>query len=352
MESHKPAPLRANPARSPKPISLKELAKRLNLSPTSLSLVLSGSPAASSIPKATQDLIIAAARTYNYRPNFLARSLRAQRTFAVGVIMPELSEGYSALILSGVEDYLRERGFMHLTTSHRHDEALIESSLNSLRERGVEGIIAVDTPLRQTPAWLRTVSVSSHERIAGISSVILNHDTAAELALSHLREFGHRDIAVIQGQAFSSDSEARLNAILTKAAQLGIAIPARRIAQLEGRSPTPEPGYRAARELLNAGPFTALFSFNDISAIGAIRAFRDAGLRVPEDISVVGFDDVPSAAYQTPSLTTIRQPLREMGRIAAEILLKGIGSGPSDSPEFIQVEPELIVRESTAPLGR
>ena len=122
------------------------------------------------------------------------------------------------------------------------------------------------------------------------------------------------------------------------------------MSQLEGDSPSPETGYLAAKRLLERRtPFTALFTFNDISAIGAIRALREAGLGVPEDVSVIGFDDIPAAAYNYPALTTIKQPLREMGRLAADYLLKRISNGAqSDFPEEVMVEPELIVRQSTA----
>jgi DNA-binding LacI/PurR family transcriptional regulator len=120
--------------------------------------------------------------------------------------------------------------------------------------------------------------------------------------------------------------------------------------QLESESPTPQPGYEMASKLLQAGHrFTALFAFNDISALGAIRALREAGRRVPEDVSVIGFDDIQSAAYQNPGLTTIRQPLREMGMTAAETLLKRINAAKNaEYPKNIVVEPELIVRGSTA----
>jgi LacI family transcriptional regulator len=116
-------------------------------------------------------------------------------------------------------------------------------------------------------------------------------------------------------------------------------------------SPTPQPGYDVVCKLLRiAPPFTALFAFNDISALGAIRALREAGKRVPEDVSVIGFDDIQSAAFQNPGLTTIRQPLREMGMTAAETLVRRIGSPKkSEYPKSIVVEPELIVRGSTAP---
>ena len=119
--------------------------------------------------------------------------------------------------------------------------------------------------------------------------------------------------------------------------------------QLEGDSPSPDLGYEATRNLLASHrPFTALFAFNDISALGAIRALREAKLRVPEDVSVVGFDDIQSAAYQNPALTTVRQPLREMGRIAAETLLRRIRRPGADSRGGeIMVEPKLIVRQTT-----
>ena len=123
------------------------------------------------------------------------------------------------------------------------------------------------------------------------------------------------------------------------------------VAQLEGDSPSHEPGYFAAQRLMDSKtPFTALFAFNDVSAIGAIRAFREAGLRVPQDVSVVGFDDVQSAAFQNPGLTTVRQPLRTMGILAAEAILRQIAS-PAERPpsRHVVVDPELVVRESTCP---
>jgi LacI family transcriptional regulator len=344
------AAARPSHVKSLKPISLKELARHLSLSPTALSLVLNGSPAARSIPKSTQDLIFAAAKKFNYRPNLLARSLRVRRTFAVGVLMPELSEGYASLVLAGIEEFLSSAGYMYLAMSHHHREKKIVEDTSLLWERGVEGIIVVDTPLSLVPQWLQMISVFGHERIPGATNVILNHDTAAHLALRHLRELGHREIAVIKGQSFRSDSEVRFQSILSAAAKLGLSIPAPRVVQMEGESPSPEIGYRAARKLLKGGAsFTALFSFNDISAMGAMRAFQDAGFRVPLDVSVVGFDDVLGAAYHTPSLTTIRQPLRKMGMIAAETLIKRLGAETANSPEFIEVEPDLVVRESTGP---
>src|SRR6202051_3173641 len=152
----------------------------------------------------------------------------------------------------------------------------------------------------------------------------------------------------MKGQPFSSDSEYRWQAICQVAAELNIELRPELTVQIDIDDPTPQLGYPFAKQLLQRKvPFTALFAYNDISAIGAIRAFQESGLRVPQDISVVGFDDIPGAAFHYPSLTTIRQPLRRMGEIAVETLVARI-EGEKEWPREIAVQPEIVVRESTA----
>lgn len=349
-----PRPKLALPKRSlgaaPAPaISLKSLAQHLQLSPATVSLVINRSPAAKSIPQRTQERIRAAARELNYYPNFVARSLRAQRTFTIGVVVPEISEGYAALVMSGIEDHLLQEGYFYFVVSHRHRSDLIEEYPRILQQRAVEGLIAVDT-VCQEGVPIPVVAVSGHRALPGVTNIVLNHERAARLAVEHLSELGHRKVAFIKGQAFSSDTEVRWQAVRNAAAEVNLVINDRLVGQLEGESSSPELGYQVTRKLLAASePFTALFAFNDISAIGAIRALREAGRRIPEDVSVVGFDDIQSAAFQNPGLTTVRQPLRQMGVIAAETLLRRI-SAPAKSPypKAITIEPELIVRASTA----
>jgi LacI family transcriptional regulator len=340
---------RATATRGQRPISLKELAARLDLSPATLSIVLNGSAVAETIPQETKDRIFEAAKKFNYRPNYIARSLRAQRTYTVGVVIPELSDGYSAMVLSGVEDHLLKEGYFYFVASHRHRPELIERCPQFFLERCVEGMIAVDTPQRR-PSPLPVVSVSGHDNTPGVTNIALNHERAARLGLEHLIDQGHRRIAVIKGQDFSSDTAERWNAIRDAARRLKAPIHPALVSQLEGDKPSPETGYVATQKLLSAGePFTAIFAFNDISAIGAIRALREAGLRTPEDVSVIGFDDVHAAAFHNPALTTIRQPLYQMGKLAAEQLLRRIADGPqSHFPELVTVEPELVIRQSTA----
>jgi LacI family transcriptional regulator len=330
-------------------VSLRDLAKDVNLSPTTVSLVLNDSPGAEAIPQETKERVFAAARRLNYRPNFLARSLRARRSYVVGVIAPELSDGYSAMVLSGIEDHLIGQGYMYLVATHRGQERLIDENPRLLLERRVEGLIAVNTPLHRSFP-LPLVAVSGHDQVPGFTNIILNHDKAAELGLQHLAGLGHCRIAFFKGQASIEDSSFRWESIERAARNIGLQIRPELCVQLPGNLPSPQVGYQAARTLIDRRePFTALFAFNDISAIGAISAFREAGIAVPKELSVVGFDDVEGAAYHVPPLTTIRQPLGKMGVLAAETLLRRIRiDDQADSVSCIEVDPELIVRDSTS----
>lgn len=334
-------------------MSLKKLAEYLGLSPATVSLVINRSTVADSIPQETKDRVFAAARKFKYRPNFFARSLRAQRSFTIGVIVPEVSDGYSATVMSGVEDYLLQEGYFYFVASHRHRTDLIDEYPRLFLERSIDGLIAVDTPWTQSLS-VPVVTVSGHNDVKGVTNIVLNHQRAAELALKHLLQLGHRKIAFIKGQAFSSDTEVRWANIERAARQLRLSLSPKLVAQLEEDSPSPHVGFIATKKLLaSRQSFTALFAFNDISAMGAIRALREANLRVPDDVSVIGFDDIQNAAYQNPGLTTVRQPLREMGRVAAEILLRRINRPGSDLYDRqTTVEPELVVRETTRQVNR
>ena len=342
----KQSPFSPEPAQGS--ISLKALAEHLGLSSATVSLVINRSPAAKSIPPATQERVRAAARQFNYRPNLMARSLRQKRSFTIGVIVPEISEGYAALVMSGIEDHLLQEGYFYFVVSHRHRRDLIDEYPFLLQQRAVEGIIAVDTVCNEA-CMLPVVAISGHKEAPGVTNIVLDHNLAAHLALEHLQKLGHERIALIKGQDFSSDTETRWRALHCVAGQLGIKVWEELTAQLDDDSPSPQVGYNVTRKLLERGEiFTALFAFNDISAIGAIQALREFGKRVPEDVSVIGFDDIQSAAYQNPSLTTVRQPLRHMGVIAAETILERINSPRERSyPKEIVVDPELIVRGTT-----
>lgn len=331
-----------------RPISLKILGEYLDLSPATISLVLNNAPGVRSIPQETRDRVLAAARKFDYRPSFYARSLRRKQSFSVGVLVPELSDGYSVLVMSGIEEVLIEEGYFYLAASHRRKADLIEEYPRLLMDRSVEGFIAIDTALQHSLP-LPVVAVAGHRRIEGVTSILLDHRRAAELALRHLYQLGHRQIAFMRGQTFSSDADDRWKSLVAVAKELGIEVHPELVVHLQLNISSPELGYPVVQQLLSQKrPFTALVSFNDIAAIGAIRAFRDHNIRVPEDVSIVGFDDIQGAAYHNPSLTTIRQPLHNMGTTSARILLQRL-RGLKDYPEQVAVVPELIIRESTLP---
>jgi len=327
-------------------VSLKMLAEYLDLSPATVSFVLNNAPNRS-IPQVTRERVKAAAKKFGYHPNLVARSLRGTNTFTIGILLPVFGEGYHTQVLGGAGDVLMKEGYFFFTAHHRHRPDLVAEYPRLLHSRGVEGILAIDTRL-EDPPLSPTVAVAGHIAIAGVTNIILDSYRAAELALGHLYRFGHRNIAFMHGQDFSSDSHARWKATLQVARTLGISVLPDLTIRLDKDMQSPELGYPGVQQLLmQRRDFTAIVCFNDISAIGCIRALHDGGLRVPEDVSVVGFDDIQSASYYVPSLTTIRQPLQTMGALAATTLLKKMAQ--EKQPDLIQVEPELIVRESTGP---
>lgn len=332
------------------PLNLRQLAEYLHLSQTTVSLVLNNSPAGRSIPQHTRDRVFEAARRFHYRPNYFARSLRNSRSMSVGVIVPDQSDGYFPVVMNAIEKRLLKAHYFYVTASHYRRPELVEEYSRRLLERAVDGLLLLDTPAQiQVP--VPAVAVSAHNTAPGITNVILDHDRAARLALSHLQDLGHRRIAFMQGAHGITDAIYRWKSILSVAEEMGIPVERCLSMQLQEANQTPEGGYEVMRDLLKrTRDFTAVFCFNDISAIGAMRAIMDAGLRVPDDISVIGFDDIITAAFCKPSLTTVKQPLQEMGLKAAQVLLDRIANPSQEWPAEIVMEPELIVRESTGPV--
>ena len=329
-------------------VTLKAVAAHVGLSAGTVSAVLNDAPSAKHIPKQTRERIIAAARKLDYRPNYFARSLRKRRTMTIGVIVHEIGDGYSSSIIAGIESGTRQRDYFFVTGVHRHERDLFEDYARMLMQRGAEGIITVDFNLAHSLP-LPAVSIPGHVDNEGVTNIVLDHRHAAELALTHLTRLGHRKIAIFRGNPDSADAVCRWEAVRDVAKEMSVELDPQLIVQIDSNDSTPNLGYPFGKQLLQTGkPFTALFAYNDISAIGAIRAFQEAGLSVPRDISVVGFDDIPAAAFHYPSLTTIRQPLQRMGEIAAEILIARI-EGEKESPREVAVQPEIVVRESTGP---
>jgi LacI family transcriptional regulator len=331
-------------------VSLKQLAAHLGLNPATVSVVLNDVPGRS-IPLATRERIKAAARELNYQPNLLARSLRSRRTLTIGILVPELGDGYHTQVMSGIGDQLIKAGYFYFTAHHRHQRNLVENYTRMLIGRGAQGIIAIDTHLEHSLP-VPVVAVAGHRHVVGVTNVMLDHARAAELVLTHLHALGHRHIAFMRGQPFSSDSDDRFRHLEETAQQLGLKIDPDLVIHLDRDTSSPELGYPVVQKLVATGkPFTAIVAFNDISAIGAIRALRDLNLSVPEDVSVIGFDDIRAASFVSPRLTTVNQSLEEIGRIATQSLLNRIHQTEPPADQ-IMVQPELVVRESTGPVKK
>jgi LacI family transcriptional regulator len=326
------------------------LAAYLGLSRTTVSLVLNNSPVAQGLTQETRERVLKAAAELNYKANYFARMLNNKRSHMVGILSPDLGEGYDAEILNGIERLLIERDYLYFVSSHHWNKDLIRQRLEVFAERGAEGVILVNTPAVNV-LNLPLLSIGSLEYDFPLTRITLDNAHGIRLALEHLHALGHRRIAFFKGHALSSDAESRWTACTEAAQGLRLRIYKENVVQLkridDGLNPIRE-GYVAGKRLLKDSlKFTALLAFNDLSAIGAIHAFRDAGKRVPEDISVVGFDDVQAATIVQPALTTVRQPLIQMGMLAASELL-AIIEGSKSEPRQIFIKPELVIRQSTA----
>ena len=334
-----------------KAISQKALAQYLKLSPSTVSLVMNDAPRAKLIPQATRQRIIDAAAKFDYRPDFYAKYLYSKRSFTAAVMLSGIRESYAAAILAGIDRKLTREKYLYFTANHYGQEDLIREYPRRLLERAVEGFLLINTtPMGQLgrPA----VMIGSAPKVDGVPRFALNNHRGGAHAMEYLAALGHRAFAVIEGHPWRAASRQRLQGTVDSAREHGIALDERLIKQLHsGNTPReasmPEEGYTCAMDLLATKvPFTALIAFNDVTAIGAIRAFRNAGLRVPEDVSVIGFDDIESAGYLSPSLTTLRQPLEQMGELAAEHLIGMIEEGQPPLSEVL-LDPMLIEREST-----
>lgn len=332
-------------------VDLKLLAQHLGLSQTTVSLVLNDAPHAQRLAPQTRERVRQAAEELGYKPNYFARSLSGKRSKMVGVLAPDFGEGYDSVVLGGIESELLSGGYMYFVSSHLWSHDVLKRSLDALVERGAEGLLLLNTPL-PGPVGLPAVSIGSPVDDPSMTLVSIDNYHGMHCAFEYLTGLGHRHIAVLKGHEGSSDTEERWHGAIKAAAACGVTLDKRLTVQLERANLLGtggiEEGYVATETLLARNvPFSALICFNDMSACGAMNALRDAGLGIPEDVSVVGFDDIPVAKIVYPTLTTIRQPLREMGEQAARSLIRRMEEKDA-RPANICMKPELVVRNSTS----
>jgi LacI family transcriptional regulator len=325
------------------------LAESLALSRTTVSLILNDVPEAARFPAETRQRVIESAKALGYRPNYFARSLGKRRNYLIGVLAPDFGNGFEATVLSGFERALLNTGYTSLISTHLWSSELLQQHIETLCDRGVEGLVLINSTPTESPG-IPTVTVCADRSPLWTTQVSIDNAFGIGKAITHLASLGHRKIAFIKGPKGSGDTEERWSAILATCKTLRIPVDSRLTVQLKLLEPTgtrhAEEGRVAAHSLLRSGKrFTALVAFNDISALGAMTALREAGLRVPEEVSVVGFDDIEFASIVSPALTTVRQPLHEMGAMAAQLLLRRLAN--DESVENVRICPDLVVRSST-----
>lgn len=341
-------------------ITIREFAKASGFSPTTISFVLNNSPAGQHIPRKTKDEIRKWARRLGYYPNQFARSLRSSRSGAIAVLVPDVSDPYCAQVLRGIDKSLYRSKYLPVLIDIQNSRARFRKYVATLFERRIEGVIAVANSLQlQTdmldPFAKNRIPVivigreSDHDRI---SSVSVDNKAGARLAIAHLFNQGHRRIAFIRGPKQVVDSALRWAGITEFARECGLPLDSKLIVRLTDTASSSEEGFDAMTKLARTSArFTAVMAFDDMTAFGAIRALTQVGLKVPEQCSVVGFDDVAAAAFYNPPLTTVRQSMGELGRIGTSIFLE-LAQKRQDNetafPVIRKVEPTLVVRASTA----
>src|SRR5579863_6367633 len=294
-------------------ITLRKLAEHLGLSRTTISTILNDVPEATRFPEETRRRVVESAKKLGYRPNYFARSLGRKHSYLIGIIAPDFGNGYEGALLSGFERRLLNTGYTSFVSNHFWSTSLLQRHVETLCDRGAEGLLLIDSTPSESPG-IPAVTICTNRSPIWITRVSIDNAFGIWEAINHLAGLGHREIAFIKGPEGNGDTEDRWNAVLASCKKLGVGVDPRLTVQLERLERHAEEGRIAAQKLLRPGKrFTALVAYNDISALSAMTALREAGHKVPEDISVMGFDDIELASIAYPALSTVRQPLQEMG---------------------------------------
>jgi LacI family transcriptional regulator len=347
-------------AQHDKVVTIRDVAAATKLSVATVSMVLNR--VGRRIPPATHRLVEETAQKLGYSPNLQARSLRSRRTRSIGVLVFDITDPYCSLMIRGIENSLEDGGYMPVLADLQNTPHRVHQCMQMLMERRVEGLIAIANPVHlgsdlstairrfKVPAVIIGGAVTSDD----YASVVVDNQAGMRAAVEHLYALGHRDIAVIKGPRSMSDSAPRWEGIKLFAREKGMRIDRALVIQIQGNNSSYEEGYQLTERLLEQNRrFTALLASDDLTAFAAIGALSRAGHRVPEDCSVVGFDDIPGAAFYNPPLTTVCQHVEKQGILGAEMMraLLAPDAEPNLGKVHKIVEPHLVVRRSTAPLA-
>ena len=328
--------------------TIYHVARRARVSTATVSRFLNGT---GPVAAETRHRIEQAIRVLGYRPNTVARSLVTKATHTLALLMPDITNPFFPDLVKGIQLLADERGYTVLLCSVAGDAAREEEYLEMLSAKQVDGALLVglvcgrEAIARFAGHGIPIVSLDRNIDYPTAPLVQVNHRRGARAATEHLLQLGHRLVAHLSGPIGLRVSHERLAGYREALSRAGVAYDPRLVVSGDF---TEEAGYEGIEALLRrATPFTAVFAANDLAAIGATAALRDGGRRVPEDVSVVGFDDIRLAAYTSPALTTIRQPTYEMGRRATELLIDAVHGRTLGPGRQVVFEGELIIRASS-----
>jgi DNA-binding LacI/PurR family transcriptional regulator len=348
-------------------VTLRDVAQESAVSTATVSIVLNNAPLARYIPSTTKERIERAAKKLGYRPKRASRSASTKRNHTVAVMVFDITDPYCTLILRGIENALYQASYLPFFTDAHNQRTRFERYLEMLLARPIEGLIIVanwlfvdinflaDLEKRNIPSVLigRALSPGS------ISSVMVDNEAGSHLAMEHIYSLGHRKIAFIRGPKTLADTAPRWRGVRSFARSAGLNIDPALVVDLpDSLDPNSgyEGGFKLIEELLRRKKrFTSVFAFDDMTALGVVRGLARAGLKVPEDCSVIGFDDVMPAGMSVPAITTVRQPMEELGGAAVEIVVESINAALEERESAAvhrKLAPELVVRESTRAITR
>ncbi len=344
-------------------VTLLDVARACGVSVSTVSIVLSEAPLSQNVAVTTREQIRAMAKKLGYHPDAFARSLRSRRSRTIAVLAYDLSDPFCVPIVRGIQSGLHSSSYLPLLMDAQTQRRLFDSYLKMILERRAEGVIVIASWIFEETNLLADIE-KNHVPIVivgrdltnrKVNSLLVDNEAGGALAMQHLVDLRHRRIAVIRGPEELFDSEPRWEGARRIAERAGIRIDPRLVFQLPNiEDPVSgfEGGVELSRKMLASGrPFSAVLAFDDLTALGVVRGLTDAGIRVPEDCSVLGFDDVLPAMVSTPGLTTVRQPLKEMGLLAAEWVLDAIRAPEGSKQKATQLHlarPELVVRTSSS----
>lgn len=330
---------------------MKDVAKRAGVSQSTVSRVLNDVEGPVKIAPGTRDRVLEIVRELGYRPNPLARGLRGARMSMIGLLVREVADPFFAAMIEAISTELRDHRYSVLL-GHTRSQAEDAMALTGVLEtRHCDGLLLLGDLHDQqlltrelVPRRLPVLALCVGARAVEIPAVNSDNTLGARLALSHLHELGHRRIAFLDA-GWLGDVAERRDAYRSFLDEQSVMVPSGYIQPAEN---SPRGGHTGlARLLALSEPPTAVFASTDVLALGALKAAANAGLRVPEDLSVVGFDDIPLTETASPALTSVRQPVPEMARIAVDDLLAMVDAGISAPPSIRRLAPTLTVRDST-----